>query len=82
MRLTTYDATQLVFVDESAANERTLDRKYGWAPKGLPAINLDFLTNKESGIFPLVVSTFYLVILSLVISIPIGVATNIRWMAP
>lgn len=45
--------------------------------KGLPAINLDFLTNKESGIFPLVVSTFYLVILSLVISIPIGVATAI-----
>ena len=27
----------LVFVDESAANERTLDRKYGWAPKGRAA---------------------------------------------
>lgn len=25
------------FLDESAANERTLDRKYGWAPVGLEA---------------------------------------------
>lgn len=27
----------MVFLDESAANERTLDRKYGWAPVGLEA---------------------------------------------
>jgi hypothetical protein len=26
-----------MFLDESAANERNLDRKYGWAPIGLPA---------------------------------------------
>jgi DDE superfamily endonuclease len=31
-RLADWRADQLVFVDESAANERTLDRKYGWAP--------------------------------------------------
>src|SRR6266480_5530613 len=30
-----YKANQLVFVDESAANERTKDRKYGWSLKGL-----------------------------------------------
>ena len=24
----------MVFIDESAANERTADRKYGWAPVG------------------------------------------------
>ena len=41
--LQAYTAEQLVFVDESAANERTLDRKYGWAPKGLPAINVKLL---------------------------------------
>ena len=28
-------ADQLVFLDESAANERTGDRKYGWAPIGM-----------------------------------------------
>ena len=28
-------ADQLVFLDESAANERTGDRKYGWAPIGV-----------------------------------------------
>jgi hypothetical protein len=27
-------AEQLVFLDESAANERTGDRKYGWSPTG------------------------------------------------
>jgi transposase len=30
-------AEQLVFADESAASNKTLDRKYGYAPKGLPA---------------------------------------------
>jgi len=32
-RISRYDANQLVFLDESAANERTADRKYGWAPR-------------------------------------------------
>jgi transposase len=31
---------QLVYCDESACNERTLDRKYGWAPAGMPAYNI------------------------------------------
>ena len=26
---------EMIFVDESAANERTKDRKYGWAPIGV-----------------------------------------------
>jgi len=30
-----WDASQLLFLDESAANERTMDRKYGWAPIGV-----------------------------------------------
>ena len=33
-KLTKYTAPQLLFLDESAANERTGDRKYGWAPVG------------------------------------------------
>ena len=28
---------QLIYIDESAANERSLDRKYGWSSKGQPA---------------------------------------------
>ena len=34
-KLAQWKADQLVFCDESASNERTLDRKRGWAPKGL-----------------------------------------------
>ena len=29
-----WNADQLLFLDESAANERTSDRKFGWAPIG------------------------------------------------
>lgn len=34
-KLSSWTADQLIFIDESAANERTADRKYGWAPVGL-----------------------------------------------
>ena len=34
-KLSGWTADQLIFVDESAANERTADRKYGWAPVGV-----------------------------------------------
>jgi hypothetical protein len=30
-----YDSDQLVFLDESASNERTGNRKYSWSPIGL-----------------------------------------------
>jgi transposase len=33
-KMTTWDVRQLVFVDESAYNERTGDRRYGWGPSG------------------------------------------------
>ena len=33
-KMTNWDARQLVFVDESAYNERTGDRRYGWGPSG------------------------------------------------
>jgi DDE superfamily endonuclease len=34
-KLADYTVEQLVFVDESAANEHTSHRKYGWAPVGV-----------------------------------------------
>ena len=37
-QLSQWTAEQLVFLDESAANERNKDRKFGWAPVGLPAV--------------------------------------------
>jgi len=32
-----FGAEQLIFVDESAANERSAERKWGFSPRGLPA---------------------------------------------
>lgn len=34
-RVHRYKASQLVVLDESAVNERTLDRRWGWSPKGV-----------------------------------------------
>ena len=34
-KLSQWTAEQLIFIDELAANERTADRKYGWAPVGV-----------------------------------------------
>ena len=39
-RLNEWQADQLVFVDESAANERTMDRKFGWAPVGASSVEI------------------------------------------
>ncbi len=36
--LGSWTANMLVFMDESAANERTKDRKYGWSPVGVPTV--------------------------------------------
>ena len=33
--LVSWNADQLIFIDESATNEHTSDRKYGWAPVGV-----------------------------------------------
>ena len=34
-KLAGWRADQLIFADESAANERASNRKFGWAPKGI-----------------------------------------------
>ena len=33
--LVSWNADQLIFIDESATNEHTSDRKYGWALVGV-----------------------------------------------
>jgi len=38
LEMAVFEADHLVFVDESAANERSAERKWGWSPRGLPAI--------------------------------------------
>ena len=40
VRLTEWTPEQMIFVDESAANERTMDRKFGWSPIDTPAIHV------------------------------------------
>ena len=47
VRLTEWTPNQLVFIDESAANECTADRKYGWAPIGQRAIESIELKRSE-----------------------------------
>ena len=34
-KIAEYKASQLIIVDESSTNERSLDRRWGWAPKGI-----------------------------------------------
>ena len=49
-----WEPDQLVYIDESVANERTLDRKWGWAPKGRAARIICPLTRiKKWSILPL-----------------------------
>ena len=46
-RLTEWKPEQLMFLDESAANEKTSDRKYGWAPIGAIASSHELLKYTE-----------------------------------
>ena len=52
-KLANWTAEQLIFIDESAANERTADRKYGWAPVGLtPQESRPFQRSKRWSLCP------------------------------
>lgn len=42
-----WQVERLVFVDESACNERTGDRKYGWSPKGVPCTDYQSIKRSE-----------------------------------
>jgi hypothetical protein len=53
-KLATWDASQLMFLDESAANERTADRKYGWAPIGVtPYVSQPLKRSERWSLLPL-----------------------------
>ena len=59
--LAAFTEDQLVYVDESAANERTLLRKYGFALRGLPAIDVQLLRRSTRwSILPALTITGYL----------------------
>lgn len=47
MRLTDWMPEQLIFLDESACNERTSDRKYGRSPVGTVAHTTELLKYTE-----------------------------------
>ena len=47
LELHEWNPEQLIYVDESACNERTSDRKYGWAPIGIPAYRIGSYKRSE-----------------------------------
>jgi len=61
-KISDYTACQLLFLDESAANERTGDRKYGWAPLGLRPVEYAPIKRSERwSILPVYSSDGFLV---------------------
>ena len=60
-KLAQWKADQLVFCDELASNKRTLDRKRGWAPKGLPyRVSWNSKKSKRWSILPAITLEGYL----------------------
>ena len=56
-----YNSDQLIFLDKSASNERTGDRKYGWSPLGLICEHSHPLKKSEKwSILPALTDTGYL----------------------
>ena len=52
-KMSMYMPNQLIFVDESAANECTSHRKYGWSPKGVrPHENIPFERSERWSVLP------------------------------
>src|SRR5579859_305894 len=60
-KVASYEAEQLIFVDESAADERTSHRKYGWSPVGVrPHEYIPFERSKRWSILPAYTSKGFL----------------------
>jgi len=56
-----YNSDQLIFLDESASNECTGDRKYGWSPQGLACEHWRPIKRSEKwSILPALVDDGYL----------------------
>ena len=52
-KLLQWDGEQLVFIDESAANEKSAHRKYGWAPIGsTPHVDMSTKRSERWSILP------------------------------
>lgn len=52
-QLSQWKARQLIFVDESSSNERSADRKYGWAPIGqAPIVHSSLHRSQRYSILP------------------------------
>jgi hypothetical protein len=52
-RIRGWGAEQMIFLDESAACERAVDRKYGWAPVGCAAtVSSSFHRSQRWSILP------------------------------
>jgi len=60
-RLAKYKHYELCFVDESAANERTKDRKHGWAPIGVrPTVSRPQKRSERWSVLPAYTSSGYI----------------------
>jgi transposase len=46
-KMKAWKCSQLVYIDESASNEKTGERKYGWAPLGIPAKQKQWLKRSK-----------------------------------
>jgi DDE superfamily endonuclease len=61
VKLADWDADQLLFIDESAANEFTAHRRYGWSPKGTRAAwSVPLVRSKRWSVLPAYSSTGFL----------------------
>ena len=61
VRMAQYEPHELVFLDETAATERTADRRYGWAPKGVACEKVQSLKkSKRWSILPAYTTSGYI----------------------
>ena len=61
VRMAQYEPHELVFLDETASNERTADRRYGWAPKGVACEKVQSLKkSKRWSILPAYTTSGYI----------------------
>ena len=60
-KLAEWKADQLVFVDESASDERSKNRRYGWSSRGMPyRIEMKPRRGKRWSILPIITVNEYL----------------------
>ena len=61
IRMSQYEPDEIVFLDETASNERTADRRYGWSAKGTPCEKVQSLKkSKRWSILPAYTTSGYI----------------------